>query len=227
MLSGITEMTSALLDGSNGEAERLLMQRASGMIPGSSAARTLRRADDPYMRETHNVVTAMMNTMPGLSDDLPPQRDLWGRERRYYTEAASDQMYNTLGLQSRGQGGSAIDLEILNNGVSVAMPNRSISYMGETVSLKNRPDIYSEFIRLAGEPAFEHLNAVAEGRHADSEFYYSLESGPSGGKAEYIKDVIAAYRSDARAQILDMYPSELQGMAAERVRRREEVRLDQ
>jgi hypothetical protein len=224
MLSGITELTSALLDGSNGEAERLLMARASAMIPGSSAARTMRRADDPYMRETHNIATAMMNTMPGLSDDLPPQRDLWGRERRYYTEAASDQMYNTLGLQSRGQGGSAIDLEILNNGVSVAMPNRSISYMGETVSLKNRPDIYSEFMRLAGAPAFEQLNAVAEGRHSDSEFYFGLTDGPDGGKADYIRDVVSAYRDEARAAVTEMFASDLQAMASDKVRRREEAR---
>jgi hypothetical protein len=166
----------------------------------------------------------MMNTMPGLSDDLPPQRDLWGRERRYYTEAASDQMYNTLGLQSRGQGGSAIDLEILNNGVSVAMPNRSISYMRETVSLKNRPDIYSEYMRLAGAPAFEWLNAVAEGRHPDSEFYFSLSDGPNGEKAIYIRGVIEAYRDEARAQITELYASDLQAMAAEKVRRVEEAR---
>jgi hypothetical protein len=224
MLSGITELTSALLDGSNGEAERLLMSRASALIPGSSMARTFRRADDPYMRETHNIATAMMNTMPGLSDDLPPQRDLWGRERRYYTEAPTDQMYNTLGLQSRGQGGSAIDLEILNNGVSVAMPNRSLSFMGETVSLKNRPDIYSEFMRLAGAPSFDHLNAVAEGRHPDSEFYYSLSDGPTGGKAEYIREVVGAYRDEARAAVTEMFASDLQAMAADKVRRREEAR---
>jgi hypothetical protein len=224
MLSGITELTSALLDGSNGEAERLLMSRASALIPGSSLARTFRRADDPYMRETHNIATAMMNTMPGLSDDLPPQRDLWGRERRYYTEAPTDQMYNTLGLQSRGQGGSAIDLEILNNGVSVAMPNRSLSFMGETVSLKNRPDIYSEFMRLAGAPSFDHLNAVAEGRHPDSEFYYSLSDGPTGGKADYIREVVGAYRDEARAAVTEMFASDLQVMAADKVRRREEAR---
>jgi hypothetical protein len=133
-------------------------------------------------------------------------------------------MYNTLGLQSRGQGGSAIDLEILNNGVSVAMPARSISFMGETVSLKNRPDIYSEFMRLAGTPAFEQLNAVAEGRHPDSEFYFGLTDGPDGGKADYIRDVVSAYRDEARAQITEMYASDLTAMASDRVRRREEAR---
>lgn len=223
-LRGLTEMTSALLDGSNGEAERLLMSRASTFLPLNSALRTARRAEDPYLRETHNVVTAMMNTMPGLSEGLPPQRDLWGRERRYYTEAPADQIYNTLGLQSRGQGGSAIDLEILNNGVSVAMPSRSISVAGETVSLKNRPDIYSEFLRLAGEPAFAQLNAVAEGTHPDSAFYYSLTDGPEGGKAEYIREVVTAYRAEARAMVTEMFASDLQAMAADRVRRREEAR---
>ncbi len=133
-------------------------------------------------------------------------------------------MYNTLGLQSRGQGGSAIDLEILNNGVSVAMPNRSLSYMRETVSLKNRPDIYSEFLRLSGEPAFEHLNAVAEGRHPDSEFYYSLDDGPTGGKAQYIRDIMGTYRDEARAAVTEMFASDLQAMAADKVRRREEAR---
>lgn len=225
-LQGVTEITSALLDGTTADALQLVQRWASSAVPFSSANRMVRRGEDPYMREVWDAASSMRNTIPGLSDELPAQRDLWGRARTYQTGLG--QQYDAiLPIQTREVGGSAIDLEILNNGVSVTMPGRSIEVMGESVSLKNRPDIYSEFVQLAGEPAFEHLNAVAEGRHPDSEFYFSLEGGPGGGKAEYIKDVIRAYRSDARAQILDRYASELQGMAAERVRRREEVRLDQ
>lgn len=99
-----------------------------------------------------------------------------------------------------------------------------MTVMGESVSLKNRPDIYSDFLELSGQPAFEHLNAVAEGRHVDSDFYLSLTDGPDGGKAEYIKDVISAYRTDARAMILDKYAADLQDMALTKVRRREEAR---
>lgn len=224
MLRSATEMTSALLDGTDAEAEKLLMSRASGMIPGSSALRMVRRGQDPYLRETHNVVSAIMNTVPGLSEDLPPQRDLWGRPRTYQTGLGT--VYDAITpVQTREMGGSAIDYEILTHGVSVTMPARNISFQGENISLKNRPDIYSEFLRLSGEPAFEHLNAVATGEHADSEFYFGLTDGPDGGKAAYIKDVVRAYRSDARAQIVDMFADDLQSMAAMRVRRREEVRV--
>ncbi|MFC5373966.1 hypothetical protein ACFPIF_15490 [Brevundimonas faecalis] len=223
ILQGATELTSALLDGTTADAERLIMRRASGAIPGSSALRMVRRGDDPYIRETWNVVSAIRNTVPGFSDDLPPSRDLWGKPRTYQTGLGT--VYDAIvPIQTRAAGGAAIDLEILNNGVSVAMPGRSINVMGETVSLKNRPDIYSEFLRLSGEPAFEHLNAVAEGRHVDSDFYLSLSDGPEGGKAEYIKDVISAYRQDARAMILETYAADLQDMAMTRVRRREEAR---
>jgi hypothetical protein len=222
-LRGVMEIVQAMGDRTGAKGEKMIMSRASGAIPFSSGFRTARRGEDKYLRETHNVVTAMMNTMPGLSDDLPVQRDLWGRERTYQTGLGTT--YDAImPVQTRAAGGSAIDLEILNNGVSVTMPDRSIDVMGESVSLKNRPDIYSEFVRLAGAPAFEHLNAVASGTHPDSEFYYGLTDGPGGGKAEYIKDVVSAYRSDARAQILDTYAVDLQDMAARRTLRREQVR---
>jgi hypothetical protein len=222
-LRGVMEIVQAMGDRTGAKGEKMIMARASGAIPFSSALRMTRRGEDEYLRETHNVVTAMMNTMPGLSDDLPVQRDLWGRERTYQTGLGTT--YDAImPVQTRAAGGSAIDLEILNNGVSVTMPPRSIDVMGESVSLKNRPDIYSEFVQLAGAPAFEHLNAVASGTHPDSEFYYGLTDGPGGGKAEYIKDVVSAYRSDARAQILDTYAVDLQEMAARRTLRREQVR---
>lgn len=223
ILKGATELTSALLDGTDAQAERLLMQRASGAVPGSSALRMMRRGEDPYLRETWNVVSAIRNTVPGFSDELPVQRDLWGRPRKYQTGLGT--VYDAIvPVQTRAGGGSAIDLEILNNGVSVAMPGRSISVMGETVSLKNRPDIYSRYLELSGQPAFEQLNSVVSGMHEDSEFYFSLDDGPSGGKAEYIKDVISSYRKDARGQVQVEFASDLQRLATEKVRARDEAR---
>lgn len=222
-LRSVIEFTSAIVSGNPAEGERLLMNRASGIIPGSSALRMLRRGSDEYLRETANVADALRNTIPGLSDDLPPQRDLWGRERTYQTGLG--QVYDAIApVQTRAAGGSMIDLEILDNGVTVTMPQRSLSVMGERVSLKNRPDIYSEFVRLAGEPAFEHLNAVASGSHPDSAFYYSLTPGPDGGRAEYIRDVLSSYRDDARARVTEQYAADLERMAAEQVLRRERAR---
>ncbi|MFN4840176.1 MAG: hypothetical protein ACK5MB_07400 [Phycisphaerales bacterium] len=224
-LKGAVEFTTALTGNNVAVAERFLGSTASGMLPFSSAMRTARRANDPYLREVVSVVDALKNTIPGMSDDLTVQRDLWGRPRRYYTEQPVDQMVGVLGLQSRGLGGDAIDLEVLNNGVSISMPQRNISVMGENVSLRNRPDIYSELVRLAGDPAREQLSAVAEGRHPDSGYYFSLSDGPEGEKASYIKSVVEAYRRDARAQILDIYAADLQQMAMQEIARREAVRM--
>lgn len=223
LLRSATEFTSALLSGGTPEAERLLQERAVSSIPFSAASRMVRRGADPYMRATHDVVSALRNTVPGLSEDLPMQRDLWGQPKTYQTGLGT--VYDAVvPIRTRATGGAAIDLEILDNGVSVTMPQRSISLGGVDVSLRNRPDIYEELVRRAGQPAFEHLNAVVEGRHADSDFYLSLEDGPDGGRAAYIRDVITAYRAQARAEVMDIYGRELESMAADKLQRRQEAR---
>lgn len=223
LLRSATEFTSALLSGGTPEAERLLQERTASSLPFSAASRMVRRGADPHMRATHDVVSALRNTVPGLSDDLPMQRDLWGQPRTYQTGLGT--VYDAVvPIRTRATGGAAIDLEILDNGVSVTMPQRSISVGGVDVSLRNRPDIYEELVRRAGQPAFEHLNAVVEGRHADSDFYLSLEDGPDGGRAAYIRDVITAYRAQARAEVMDIYGRELEGMAADKLQRRQEAR---
>lgn len=230
VLRSAFEFTEALTSGNVTLAERYLMSKASASLPASSALRMLRRGQDPYMRETHDFLTAIKNTVPGLSDDLPVSRDLWGKPRTYQTGLGT--VYDAIvPVQTREAGGSAIDQEILTNGVSVRMPSKSISVMGSDVSLKNRPDIYDRMLELGGQPAFDHLNAVVSGSHPDSEYYFSLADGPGGGdgdetKGDYILDTLRAYRSDARLQIIDEFAADLQGMAAEKDRRRNEVRLD-
>jgi hypothetical protein len=127
-------------------------------------------------------------------------------------------------VQTKEAGGAAIDQEILNQGVAVTMPGKTITVNGEAVSLKDRPDIYEDFVARAGKPAFKQLEAVVTGGHEDSKFYQGLTDGPDGEKAAYIKDVINAYRRDAKAQILDRYASTLEAMAADKVRRRNAAR---
>jgi hypothetical protein len=226
-LRGAFEFTSAMTSGDTADAEQLIRQRVAGTIPGSSLLRTLRRADDQYLRETTDIVQSLRNTVPGESRGLSPKRDLWGRARRYTSEGPVDGVMSVLGIRTRAEGGNAIDLEILNQGVTVSMPPRSFSIGGERVSLKNRPDIYNEFVRLAGQPAFEHLNAIAEGRHPDSEAYFALTDGPDGGKAEFMRDVIGAYRDEARGQIMEIYGPEMEAMGVARLRRRAGARAGQ
>lgn len=223
MLRSAQETIEAFTGNSLEKADKALKNRATSMIPFSAALRMGRRGTDPYLRETASYTDAIKNTLPGQSNDLPMQRDLWGKPRTY--QSGFGTIYDAVApVKTKAAGGSEIDLEILNNGVSVSMPPNAIQVMDERVSLKNRPDIYSDFVRLAGEPAFEHLNAVASGSHPDSDYYFSLSDGPNGGKAEYIKDVIKSYRADARNQIIAQYGEDLIAMAAQAKRAREEAR---
>lgn len=224
VLRSVVEATQAVV-GDQADSERFMQSQASALIGPSSLLRAIRRGEDKYLREVTSMADAIRNTIPGLSEGLPIQRDLWGRPRTYETGLGTT--YDAfVPIQTRRRGGNLIDMEILDNGISIQMPNRSLSVNGETVSLKNRADIYSDFVGLAGEPAFQHLEAVVSGEHPDSEYYFSLSTGPEGERAEYIKTVIDDYRSAARLEILDLYGDELGQMATERVRRREEVRLD-
>ena len=226
MLKGVAEFTDAMTSGDDRVGAQFVSNTVQGLTPFSSFSRMFRRGQDPYLRETTGALDALKNMVPGLSDDLPPARDLWGKPRTYQSGLGT--IYDAITpMKIKGQGGTAIDADILDNGVDVRMPARSIAVDGETVSLRSRPDIYSEFVRLAGEPAFAKLDAVANGRDPDSDLYFSLSDGPDGGKAEYIKDVVTQYRRAARGEIMQQFGSDIQDLAAKQRLRKEQSRASE
>jgi hypothetical protein len=219
---GALSITEALTSNDTNKAERAMMSLAAGAVPASGLLRNFRRGEDPYLRETHDVVTAMMNVVPTLSEKLPPQRDLWGRVRTYQTGLGS--LYDAaLPLQTKEVGATAIDLEMQRLGMAVPMPQRALSIDGQRVSLRNHPELYSEYVRLAGEPAFKELEAVVRGNHRDADYYGSLSEGPDGEKAQYIKDVIRAHRDDARDTMMQLHGAELKDLAAAATAQRERL----
>lgn len=223
MLRSLFDTVRAVTSGDAAQVETMLKERAVSLIPFSSASRMIRRGTDEYMRETSSALDALKNTLPVLSEGLPPARDLWGQERTYQTGLGV--AYDMAApVRTRGVGSNTIDLEILDQGITVSMPARSLTIDGERVSLRNRLDVYSDYVALAGQPAFEQLEAVVTGNHEDSEFYYSLSDGPDGGKADYIKSVIKAYREEAKAQIMEIYGDDLARLAQEQKRNREAAR---
>jgi hypothetical protein len=223
MLNGTFDMVSAFTGGDPAAVERELGNRGSGAIPFSGALRAARRLDDPHMRETTSIIDDMINTLPGQSDDLAFQRDLWGKPRTY--QSGLGRVYDTINLvKTREAGASTIDLEILEQGVSVTMPTKSFTIDGVNVSLKNHADIYSEFVRRAGEPAFEQLEAVVTGNHPDSAMYFDMSDGPNGEKAAYIKGVVSSYRKAAKDTIMVDYAAELARLQKDALKRRENAR---
>lgn len=78
-LRGLADVMDALFERGpqvDEKVARLIQSYASGMVPLSSYSSSLK--DDPYMRETRSTVDAMMNRIPGFSDQLDPQRNVLG-----------------------------------------------------------------------------------------------------------------------------------------------------
>lgn len=218
-LKGTFDTVEALTGDSTTIAENELGKRLTSLIPFSAGIRAVRRATDPSVRDTSNIIEMFRNSVPGLSEGLPKSYDLWGNERTY--QSGLGKVYDVMSpIKSRMAGGSATDLEILDNGVSVAMPSKTMRINGVNVSLKNDLDIYEDLVKSAGKPAFDHLESVINGEAGtESEYYYGLTTGPTGGRAEYIKKIVEDYRSSAREVVMEKYAARLNQLAAESLAR--------
>lgn len=77
-LSGLSDLTSALHEPDRYAGN--LLERLVGSFLVPTGVAQLTRTIDPVQREVGSVGEALRNRVPGLSDDLMPRRDIWGRE---------------------------------------------------------------------------------------------------------------------------------------------------
>jgi len=181
----------------------------------------IRRVEDPVMRSTTDMMDEIKNRVPGLSKSLPPRLDLWGRPISY--QSGLGKAYDAVSpIYSRVEDPEPVDSEIIRLGVDLRTPRRALSVGGVSIPLKNRPEIYSEYIELAGNGlkidgmgAKDTLNAIVEGRHALSGDYEMASDGAEGGKARIIKNIVTRYRSAARAELLSRHPELIDEAEAE------------
>ena len=210
-LSGLADFMEAMSDPTR-YGEGFFQRLAGSAVPTGVAEIT--RFQDPYMREAHTMVDAIRKRTPGLSDDLPPRHDLWGRPISYQSGLGA--IYDAVSpIYSKQEKPEPIDQEILRLEASVTMPNKKTSFDGVTINLERYPEAYSRYVELAGNalkhPAWDMgakdlLNAVISGRHPLSPVYEMRSDGPDGQKAEYIRSVINDYRELARKQLLEEFP---------------------
>ena len=119
---------------------------AAFLVP--NVAPPIRRQIDPIMRSTHDLISEIKNRLPVFSKDLPPFRDRWGRPIKY--SSGINWVYDLLSpIYSSKFDPEPIDEAIVRDQLSIGMPNRSL-YVGRNMSLRNRPELYSRFLELAG-----------------------------------------------------------------------------
>jgi hypothetical protein len=220
-LQGLSETIRAITrpDMSGGQ---YLKNRIGALVPTFFARYTT--SDDQYMREARSVLDAMRRRLPGLSQDLPPRRNILGepitptagfipftntttpgtanRLSRMMSPAAFSRSVNDVVVQ---------ELAALSYGFS--MPSVRMDGVDlTTVRTPSGQEAYDRYVELSGTVKIndrtlsQQLNAVI-----NSSSYQKLPMPQSRGDAlnpriQLVQRVISAYRSRAKAELMRESP---------------------
>ncbi|GAB5505967.1 MAG: hypothetical protein Rhirs2KO_11300 [Rhizobiaceae bacterium] len=167
--------------------ERFTGSLAGNLIPGSSAIRGYINPD-PYLREARGIVDNAMRDMPGYSESLPPQRDVYGelvwRRRGLTTSQESDL------VEEEHQR----IIEETGKGIGRVSPNRDGVDLRD-ITLENGRNAYDVLQEYAGDGLKESLAKVIQ-----SDNYQLLVDGDAetkGTKLSVLADVVSKFRTRA------------------------------
>ena len=189
----------------------VINQVAGSMMPFGSALGTVERAVDPTVREFNSPWEYVQSRLAGMSSNMKPARDLWGKEKKPHE--VFGRAYDVLSPFTLTKAkDSPIDAEMTRLNMDVRRIPSKADFDGVPMNLRDFPDVKDAYERLAGNelkhPAWglgakDYLDQVVSGKHSMSVVYESLRDGEDGGKASFIKDAIGQYRRLARNKILN------------------------
>ena len=126
---------------------KMLESYARSLMPGSGMANEMKVALDDMKRYHTTLKDMYKSRLPGLSEDLPPKRDLWGRPMNIGSRFTSPYKEN------------AVDKELIRIGLGLNKhPTVLTDARGEKIGLE--PDEVDFFHQRAGELAFKRLDML-------------------------------------------------------------------
>jgi hypothetical protein len=209
--SGVSRAIDAMQSWDTGGGGDWLRQQVGSHVPFNSALGVAERAIDPTQREVMTAWDAVMSRVAGMSDKLTPARDLWGEEKK--GPEVYGRLFDVLSpAKATEKINAPIDEEMSRLGIGKAQIRKSETFDGVPVNFRDFPEIYDEYVRLAGNElvhpvygygARDFLDRVVTGKHFMSQAYEIMSDGPDGGKAAFISNMIDQYRQAARDQIME------------------------
>jgi hypothetical protein len=208
-LRGLTEFLG-MLDGRNPmhtPSDWVGNLAASGM-PFSTLLRQSAQAKDPVIRDARaydrgkfsageffdEMVRKWKATIPGLSADLPPRRNLWGEELT--RESGLGTAFDFVSpVTSRKQKNDPVNKAFIENAVEVSMPRRVIQGAPLT------PEEYDDYVRLAGVRAKALLDELVT-----RPSFKALGDGRDSLKSEMMRSIVLETRRAAAAEMLRLHP---------------------
>jgi hypothetical protein len=215
-LRGLAEFANVMTDGRR-YGEQYVTNLLTSFLPGTALSGAVERAVDPTVRDANSLTEAFKAKIAGLSASLPPRRNLWGEEIK--AESGIGTAYDFISpATARGVRPEPIDTEIMRlansdkRGDDIAPPTRigkRSNFGGVQVHFKEWPDVYDEYVRLAGNglkhPAWglgakDYLSQVVTGNSVMSRVY---EMRSDEMKLAFITKTIGDYRQLAQQEILN------------------------
>ncbi|OYX08243.1 MAG: hypothetical protein B7Z08_10215, partial [Sphingomonadales bacterium 32-68-7] len=194
---GAFNLVSALDPGNPaGGIGNFIEDMAGSAIPFSSLLRHTTRAVDPTLRDTRtggqpeelsfealeslpapvaeslqSIINQYRKNIPGLSEDLPARKNLWGDD--ITTDSGVGWLYDFFTpIGGAKDLDNPLDNLIVENSIRLSMPERSIRGVRLTA------EEYAQYVEMAGAPAREELS-----RLVSRPVFKRLSDGPDGAKA--------------------------------------------
>ena len=225
-MSGLTSVLDALSNPTR-YSESFFERLASPLVP-TIVSHINRTANDDVLREINGMWEALAARTPGLSDDLPPRRDLWGREIALASGLGGIYDFLSPIYSKSTKDAQPIDRELNELEKWIPKPKKKTSFLGININLNKHPEIYDALVKLSGNEMtattfgapittnggfvsegrglMDELNAVVTGKHSYSAIYQTLSGGVDGGKGTALQRIVQAYQKAAKAHVLRDFP---------------------
>lgn len=209
--------------------EKYLQKYAGSLVPAGVA--DLARAADPAQHDVNNMIDAIRSRIPGASLLVPPRRNIWGEEIKYFypdekslAGAAADRVISLFNpVYYTAEKDAPLDKWLLHNGFSIDMPEKTQDFNGVRIDLRDYPQAYSRLVELRGNGTkllqygnqtmkqfFDNLATEKDpyGRHVG--FFMSFGNSYDE-QQNFVSQVVRDYQAAAKTQVLTEFSSQLAG----------------
>lgn len=213
-LQGLTQAMEALTQPEQ-EGHSFLKSRVSSYVPTGfkQFAGLIPGAEDPYMREARTIMDAVMNKLPGLSQTLPPRRNIFGEPVTPMKAFGPDSISPFFYTQQKDDKASQ---ELARFSHAFSPPSRSIGEVDLTqfVNAKGQDfyDRWQEQIatlrvgRYTLKERLETLVTSAPYQKWRSNEADAIENGADPRTLTEVRAVIEEYRQHAKQKTLKEFP---------------------
>lgn len=190
-LQGFSDLVEVLSEPGR-YGERYVQRYAGSAVPAGVAA--IERAVNPEMSQVFNMMDQVKSRIPGLSEMVPPRRNIWGEEIEMFTpdgnmaEATFGRVMSLVNpIYYSKEKDAAVDRWMLAQGFLVNMPSKRQTFDGVKLDLREQPEMYDRLVAMRGN----EIELLKYGNQTMKSFFENLakEEDPFGRHVGFFMDI--------------------------------------